>query len=151
MDDMDALFRLYEHPKITRFVEPLFSREKEMDYQRNYIRYIYGGYGYGMWIVEDRFNHSVIGRAGIEPHQEEPEDTVELGYIIAVDRQGQGLATEVCAAILHYAEAVLEKRRFYARVHPDNTPSRQLLFRLGFAESDEWVDGEQVFWKLSKR
>ena len=54
--------------------------------------------------------------------------------MIRPDRQQQGIATEVCAAILAYAGKELGLRRIFARTHRDNLPSTALLRRLGFAE-----------------
>lgn len=168
MDDIDALFELYGHSEITRFVEPLYERKKEVEYQRNYIREIYGSYGYGMWAVVDKKSGKLIGRIGVESrpedcadvlrdydennadtahgHTENNMDTLELGYIVAVDWQRKGIATEVCTAVLEYARDVLGKQRVYARIHPDNKASIRLIQKLGFAETDEIVDGERV-WK----
>lgn len=148
MDDIDALFELYGPSEITRFVEPLYEREKEMEYQRNYIREIYGGYGYGMWTVADKGSGKLIGRIGVESHPKDDADTVELGYIIAMDWQGKGIAAEVCTAVLEYAKDVLGKRRAYARIHPDNEASIRLAKKLGFVMTDEMIDGERVWEKI---
>ena len=164
MDDMDALYELYGPPEITRFVEPLYEREKELEYQQNYIHRIYGGYGYGMWAVIDKESDSLIGRIGVEGHLEDAVpacvkqdaagydhpagnafDVVELGYIVAVEWQRKGIAVEVCAAVLDYARDVLEMRCAYARIHPDNVASIRLAQSLGFTETDEIVDGERIW------
>lgn len=69
---------------------------------------MYGYYGYGMWLVFDKASGELIGRAGLE-HREFPDAVeLELGYLIDPDRQGQGLATEVCQAILAFAREELD-------------------------------------------
>ncbi len=56
----------------------------------------------------------LIGRAGLE-HREFPDAVeLELGYLIDPDRQGQGLATEVCQAILAFAREELDFPRVNA-------------------------------------
>ena len=37
MEDLPALFELYAHPEVTRFMEPLFEWEKEKEYQEKYM------------------------------------------------------------------------------------------------------------------
>ena len=44
MDDIDDLFDLYSKPGITDFVEPLYDYEKECEYERAYIKHMYGYY-----------------------------------------------------------------------------------------------------------
>lgn len=75
---------------MTDYVEPLYPYEKEREYQESYIRYMYGFYGYGMWIVCDRESGKLIGRAGVE-HREELGDELEFGYAIGVDYQKKAM------------------------------------------------------------
>ena len=169
MDDMDDLYKLYESPEITRFVEPLYSFEKEREYQEQYIRLVYGEYGFGLWLVTDKKTGALVGRIGVEPRQERPgvlaamqdhygnkallppEKIVEMGYIVAVDWQGQGVATEVCRAVLEHARERLQKYGVYARVHPDNAASVRLMEKLGFSPTEVYYKGEQVWVLLFDR
>ena len=62
----------------------------------------------------DKASGELIGRAGLE-HREFPDAVeLELGYLIDPDRQGQGLATEVCQAILAFAREELDFPRVNA-------------------------------------
>ena len=145
MEDMNALFELYGQPGITRFVEPLYHWDKEMQYQENYIERIYGVYGYGLWMVEERRAHHIIGRIGVEKHEGDPEDTVELGYVVSTDWQGQGIATEVCRAVLQYTKETIQAKQVYVRIHPNNQASNHLARRLGFAPTSRF-DAEDRIW-----
>ncbi len=141
LDDLDALFDLYNGPHTTDFIEPLYEYEEEREYQEKYIRQIYGFYDYGMWLVCDRDTDEIIGRAGIESRQDLEPDEVEMGYVIAYDRRRQGLATEVCKAIIDWTKEHLDVRRISCRVEPDNIASQCLLTKLGFEKQTEniWV------------
>lgn len=113
------------------FIEPLFAKEKKK-YQQAYITNMYGYYGYGMWLVFDKASGELIGRAGLE-HREFPDAVeLELGYLIDPDRQGQGLATEVCQAILAFAREELDFPRVNALTDQKNVASVALLQKLGF-------------------
>lgn len=145
MEDLAALEELYAWPGITDYTEPLEPHEQEAAYQRDYIRYAYGIFGYGFWLVFDKKTGELIGRAGIETNEDCGDGEAELGYVIRPDRQHQGIATEVCGAIIRYAGEELGLRKIFARTHRDNTPSTALLRRLGFAERKQ--EGEIVWYE----
>lgn len=135
MDYLDDLFELYAGEGMVDYVEPLYSYEEEKEYQEAYIRNMYGFYGYGMWIVCDKENGKMIGRAGLE-HREELDGEMELGYAIGVPYQRQGYATEVCEAILKYAHKELEQKSLCCLIEEENRISEHLAQKLGFALED---------------
>lgn len=130
--DVDAFYEIYKDPSITQFMEPLFEeKEAELQYVKDYREKVYDFYGFGMWTVLDKQTGQVIGRAGISMREgfEDPE----LGFMIAKDYQGKGLATEVCQAILAFAYQEFQFSRFQALVCKDNLPSHKVLSKLGFS------------------
>lgn len=149
MEYLDALFELYAGEGMTDYVEPLYPYEKEREYQESYIRYMYGFYGYGMWIVCDRESGKLIGRAGVE-HREELGDELELGYAIGVDYQKKGYATEVCTAILAYARDELGYRRVNCLIEHGNQVSMHLAEKLGFAYQGEMRVGDKTMMRYVK-
>lgn len=73
-----------------------------------------------------------------------------LGYMIGVPWQGQGLALEVCRAILEYAKAQLGFDKAQLFVEESNEASVNLSKKLGFTEVGKLVDekGRQVLRKV---
>lgn len=137
MQDIDALYELYDKPGMTDYVEPLYERDKEEEYQRQYIANIYEFYGYGMWLVFDRDNGMLMGRAGLEHRLDENgKGVLEMGYLIAPEYQCKGYGSEVCRGILAWAEKHLEFPGVQCLVRQGNAASEALLNRLGF-----WQDG----------
>jgi RimJ/RimL family protein N-acetyltransferase len=137
MEDMPALIDLYDQPGITcqnqGFIEPLFPPETERDYEEAYIAGMYGYYGYGMWLVTEKASGAVIGRAGLEHRDFGTGTELELGYLIAPKWQHQGIATEVCRAILAFARENLDFPCINAQTDAKNSASIALLHRLGFS------------------
>lgn len=131
LDDLDALFLLYAGNGMTDYLEPLYEYEKEKEYQRSYIKTVYGFYGYGMWVVIEKSSQTLIGRVGIE-NREACDWEAELGYAIAVPYQKKGYASEVCAAVMDYAWKFLEFEKLNCLIHTGNTASLQLAKKLGF-------------------
>jgi RimJ/RimL family protein N-acetyltransferase len=74
-------------------------------------------------------------------------ETLEVGYIFSPAHGGRGYATEAVRALLDLAFGTLGARRVVARVDARNSPSRQLLERLGVRLEahlieNEWFKGE---------
>jgi RimJ/RimL family protein N-acetyltransferase len=63
--------------------------------------------------------------------KEEADGEYSLGYVFNPDHHGQGYATEGCQAILDYAFGSLNAERVVTGTAEANTPSCQLLRRLG--------------------
>lgn len=132
LDDLDALFLLYQENGMTDYMEPLYEREEETEYQKAYIENMYGFYGYGMWLVFDKATDALIGRAGIENRELHGTYELELGYAITPTYQRMGYATEVCTAILSYASDYLECREINCMIQNENLSSLALAQKLGF-------------------
>lgn len=138
-EDVPRLYEIYADPSITRYIEALYADEAaESAYVRGYIDNIYGFYGYGMWIVINKENGQIIGRAGIEPKG----DFAELGYIVAKEYQNQGYATEVCRAILLYAADCLRLPEVCARIQKDNAASLKVCEKLHFQPVPHTADSD---------
>lgn len=149
-DDADSFYEIYKDPSITYYMEDLYAdRDEEIAYIKDYIKNVYGFYGYGMWTVLEKTSGRVIGRAGISLR--EGYDIPELGFVIAVPYQRQGYAYEVCRAILAYGEEELDFTRFQVLIMVGNEKSKALCKKLGFVYQDTVeIDGaeyERMIWE----
>lgn len=134
--DVESFYRIYRDKSITAYMEDLFAEpEKERQYIKDYIEKVYGFYGFGMWTVCRKETGEVIGRAGFSLREgsEEPE----LGYVIGKAWQRQGIAAEVCRAILEYGRDELGFESVRALVRPENAASKELCRKLGFEYAGE--------------
>lgn len=131
VEDVPRLYELYSDKTVTKYMEPLFEdMNQEIEYTREYIKNIYGFYGYGMWVIVLKETGEVIGRAGFEYKKD--FEGLELGFMLGSKYQRKGYAYEACRAILEYAEAELMHQQFRAVVHIENEPSKRLCERLNF-------------------
>ncbi len=148
-EDVEAFGRIYREPSVTRYMDPFVKTAGgERRYIQDYIDKVYAYYEFGIWTVILKETNEVIGRAGISVS--DGCELPQLGYVIGVDWQGKGLATEVCEAILEYADTVLEIGAIQACIHPENLPSLYLARHLGFHRkqtNDIVNDGYQIFVK----
>lgn len=157
LEDLDDLYELYSYPEITEYMEPLFERKKEYEYQQAYIEHMYRFYEYGMWLVfkkcdgkdnvtwnneRNGYHHvgggqQLIGRAGLENRDYPDGMELEMGYAFSPDVWGRGYAIEVCQAILDYAAEYLCYERINCLIEPGNVRSIKLVERLGFNFMEE--------------
>jgi len=143
LDDLDALFALYEDGEITKYTDALYPYEEEKEFQRAYIENMYRYFGYGLWLVFSKESGALIGRAGLEHREYHEEIELELGYIIGTKYQGQGYATEVCKAILEYAKENTSFTRINALIDAENVVSERLAEKLGFVHMEDFeLDGK---------
>ena len=73
----------------------------------------------------------VIGDCGLH-FAEDGSAQIEIGFTVARDHQGRGLATEAIAGVVDLAFGPLRMHRITARIDARNAPAASLLGRLGF-------------------
>ena len=149
-EDLDALYEVYADPSISLYTENLYEdRDEERAYIRDYIKHVYTFCGYGIWSVIHKESGKLIGRAGLACR--EGYETPELGYVIGVPYQRQGYATEVCRAILEYADERLGFPMIRAVFEPENLASAKLCEKLGFIKEEQvQLDGKNMLQYVYK-
>lgn len=88
-----------------------------------------GGSGFALAILSD--TAEIVGEVGLS------RDPVMLGYAIARDHWGQGIATEAASAVLHVARTQLDVNEVGAVAFDENPASAAVLCKLGFKKIGE--------------
>jgi RimJ/RimL family protein N-acetyltransferase len=96
--------------------------------------------GFGPWLLLEAA--AVVGNAGF--HGPPQDGVVELGYGLAPEVWGRGLATEAAGALVEWARADGRVERIVADVEPSNAASQAVLAKLGFVRAGE-VNGRLRF------
>lgn len=149
IEDVDVFYQIYAEPSVTRYMENLFAqREEEIIYTIQYRENMYEFYDFGIWTIILKESNEVIGRAGFTMREgfEEPE----LGFLIGVPWQRQGLAKEVCEAILDYGRREHDFLQVQALTEPENIASIKLLEGLGFVFQDEYIESKIKYFRYLK-
>lgn len=136
--DASGILTLYKDGQINRFLPVPGKDEAEVREKiREYIRYVYGYYGCGMWVMTEPDTGTVIGRVGLEPEtQQILQGEVSgffLGYMMGKRYRRQHLAEEACRIAITFAWEHLYAEEIYCRISPENQPSLALAEKLGFA------------------
>ncbi|MEP6659676.1 MAG: GNAT family N-acetyltransferase [Acidimicrobiales bacterium] len=86
-----------------------------------------------------RATGAVIGDLGFHPDADEAR-ACEIGFTVAPEYQGQGLATEAVGALITYLFEKLSKQRLIARADVDNAASHRVLEAHGFRREGHCID-----------
>jgi len=90
--------------------------------------------GFGLWAVEERASGRFVGRIGC--HEPEGWPGFELGYTLARDAWGRGLAREGAAAALAYARHELRRETIISLIRPGNRASIAVAEHFGARRTD---------------
>jgi RimJ/RimL family protein N-acetyltransferase len=98
-------------------------------------------HGMCFWAIERRSDAAFIGFCGLKPGAPPIEREIEIGWRLARDAWGQGIAYEAATASLAWGWAHLDVPAITAITVPANVRSRRLMERLGMIRrADEDFD-----------
>jgi ribosomal-protein-alanine N-acetyltransferase len=129
--DLKALHALYGDAANLQYwgTDPSPSLDETRRIMRWHVAY--HPFQYVLWAIEEKKGKRLIGM--INYHRRDMrERRVEMGWIIAPDRQGKGLMTEAAQALLRYLIDRLKVHKVEALIRRENKPSAALARRLGF-------------------
>jgi RimJ/RimL family protein N-acetyltransferase len=94
-------------------------------------------HGFGLCAAELRRDRSFIGYIGLAIPSFEAHFTpcVEIGWRLAADQWGQGLATEGAGAFIPYAFSVIGLEALVSMTVPANVRSRRVMEKLGMVHN----------------
>lgn len=105
-------------------------------------------YGWGVWFVELKEDHTIIGDIGFKGKPTE-EGIVEIGYGISPAAQNKGYATESVDALIKWAYSTEAVTRIIAECLENNTPSIKVLKKLGMELVGK--DGTMLKWEMRRK
>jgi RimJ/RimL family protein N-acetyltransferase len=140
-DDFRPYHAIVSHPEVHKHFGP--NTMSAEDCWRRLMASA-GGWqfnGFGTWGVERKSDGELIGNVGLFTAWRDlkPEfgEEPEMGWIMAAETHGQGLAIEACRAALDWAETNLDPTPLWAIIAPANEPSIRLAEKLGFERVHE--------------
>lgn len=140
-DDLDAIAAMTGDPAVMRHIGGV-PHPREDSWRRMLCGpAMWMLLGYGYWVVERRSDGAVIGQLGFADFKRAMEPGIEgipeLGYLFAVEAQGQGYASEGVAAALAWADATLKANQYVAIIDADNAPSIRVIEKAGFTVREQ--------------
>ena len=131
--DTEAAFGWLGDPVVMRFTPsgPDASTEQTEARLANYREHQIA-HGFSKWMILDRRSKLPIGDSGLLLIKE--HGWIDLGFRLAQQYWGKGLATEAALAWVRAAYGELHLERLKAMVHPEYVVSIRVLTKLRFRE-----------------
>lgn len=104
----------------------------------------------GMWAVVEKSSGAFAGWCGLGMLDGTPE--VEVGYGLAQEFWGQGIATEAARASLRYGFEERRLERIVAVAMPDNLASRRVMEKLGmrYERDARYYNADVVYYAITR-
>lgn len=135
--DFPHIFRIQSDADTMRYIRAPVKEEKEVHERIGmWERYREQCPGLGVFALEIRQNGAFAGYVTARHVDFKPENNeFEVGYVIAPEWQGQGLATEMLAPLCRYLFERSGAPEIVAFTHFDNLVSQRVLLKTGFRET----------------
>ena len=132
VDDSPFILRLLNEPSFLQHIG-----DRGVRILADATQYILSGpiasyerYGFGLFLVELREDHTPIGICGLL--KRDALDDVDVGFAFVPESWSKGYAYEAVVGTLAYARDTHHLNRVVAITSPDNVASINLLVKLGF-------------------
>lgn len=164
LDDVEAAFRMYGDPEVTRYLGSGAS-EPDLDSQRTNLEKVIAKYevlgeeGYGFWAAEERSTGEVVAAALLKPivvsegHIAEEKPEIEVGWHVARAHWGRGIATEMGRRCLAHGFDDVSLDKIIAVAYAENPNSLRVMEKIGMrllGETDRYY-GRNLVAYLAER
>lgn len=132
-EDVEDMYILGSIPEIIKYVgnSPLQSMDEAKEYLKNHHLNDYDTYGYGRFACILKETGKIIGFSGVKYFPQLNEN--ELGYRFLPETWGKGFASEAAGKVIAFATQELGLSRLVSLIHPDNSGSKNVVLKQGFA------------------
>lgn len=137
--DKIPFHQLNSDPEVMRYFPELLSKQRS-DAVIDKLKALIDNKGWGFWAVEIKSSREFIGFVGLLAQDKSNipnSPMVEIGWRLASSFWGKGYASEAAAASLDYAFNNLELLDVYSFTALDNSPSRQVMSRIGMVNTGQ--------------
>lgn len=149
-DDVGAIFALRKDAEIMRFIREPQTRREESENWVKLVSQQWDEAKIGFCLVIEKVSNKPIGWCGLWRLVETSE--IEVGYAIARDHWGKGLATEAAEVVLHYGFTELQLEKIVAVARSENAGSRRVMQKLGMTYDyiGEFYGTDLVHYSITK-
>ena len=138
--DFDDYFAMWSDPAVARAIGG-GSATRETTWLR-FLRYAghWSLMGFGYWAVEWRETGRFVGEVGFADFRRDIDPSLdgmpEIGWALAREAQGLGLATEAVRAVVTWGDSHFDpSTRTACLINPDNTASLRIAETFGYREA----------------
>ncbi len=141
VDDWHAFRYIATNPEVMRFIGngQIWDDERIQQWVKKQIDKR-AELGFAFWKLVDKSDGRLIGHCGMQYLANTGE--IEIGWWLAQDCWGKGLATEAAKCVLQYGFDTFHFQRVIAIAHPDNLASTNIMKKLGM-KFEKLTDGKE--------
>ena len=131
--DLEPFAALNADREVVRYLSGTPLTREQSDALAGQIVQHFEDHGFGLWAVEVKDEAPMAGFIGLSYPYSLPEvmPTVEVGWRLARDKWGRGLASEGAAECLQFAFEALGLGQVCSIYDPENVASRRVMEKLG--------------------
>lgn len=145
LDDVEDLAAIYADPVVMRFFDGTYTYEKTKQWLQERVFKFYEQRGWGLWATIYKMDNKLIGRCGLTPQLVDGTEEIEIGYLLAKEYWGMGLATEAACFSRDYGFEKLRANRLISLIDPDNIASQKVANKVGLTyEKDTYMWNKTV-------
>lgn len=141
MPDLPALYALYRDPEIRQYFP---DGTRTLEETREELEWFLAGHPrhpeLGLWATIEKESGAFLGRCGLLPWTIEGKPEIELAFLIAKERWGEGLATEAAHGIIEHARTRLGLQRLICLITPGNERSTTVARKVGMSFERQYAD-----------
>ena len=129
-DDLDELAAISADPEVTRWVGDENGLSRQETWRR--MAYWVGHWelrGFGQWALEERETGRLLGRTGLL--QPEGWPGLEVGWLVAREHWGRGIAPEAGRASIEWGREELGLTHIISLIEDENERSARVAEKLG--------------------
>ena len=152
--DLDEWARvIFDDPEVTRYL-PKRSVSPREHVERNFMAMNeeWSQYGYSWWAVTDKITGRLVGHCGLS-YNGVYEGETELGYALAKDVWGKGIATEAAWASVRFGFETIQLERVFACAIPENVGSRRVMEHIGliYEKETQYLGYDVAYYAMNRR
>lgn len=132
-DDFDFFYQLQSDPETMRYIRPPETNHAVVKERIDMLMKYAGEHpGLGGMVAISKESGVPVANAVLRHVDYQPENDLELGYVIATPFRGMGFATEIAQSIAEYAFERFAVPKVVAVTDPENLLSQKVLLKCGF-------------------
>ena len=142
-DDLADLIALHLDPEVSRYLGGVRAPDVTQTYLATNMAH-WDQHGFGLWTLRTK-DGTFAGRAGLRHILVDGIDEIEIAYTFKRSLWGQGLASEIAAALTHIGLSQLALPSLIGLVFVGNAASRRVLEKSNYIlEKSTTHHGEDV-------
>lgn len=153
--DFDAYAAMWADERVTKFISGSGRSRNESWTKFTSMLGMWPLMGFGYWVFADRADDNFIGSGGLfwaDRGIAELADFPEAGWSITPQRWGEGAASEIMSAALHWSDTVLLAPEVRCIISPGHAASQAVAAKLGFRQigmADMQPDPVNVYARMA--